>query len=185
MTIIDRAKRLFENRYHDEPWLALFDSSQERFWIETDNFAEVCGDFVSEDDTRLAAAAPDLAQALAEEEWQYGVTYIGVKHGGHHIEWVESTGDAEFDKETLQLLVKRWKVGGQSPKVVRRRVSKPEPADWPSPYSQPHNTQRNIMQANLPTDYQHNRRQGDAGLDLRAAGEDWTPDTLYPLKENQ
>ena len=44
-------------------------------------------------------------------------------------------------------------------------------ADWPSPYSQPHNTQRNIMQANLPTNYAHARRQGDAGLDLRAAGE--------------
>ena len=26
------------------------------------------------------------------------------------------------------------------------------------------------MQANLPTDYQHDRRAGDAGLDLRAAG---------------
>ena len=65
-------------------------------------------------------------QALAEEEYQYGVTYIGVKHGGHHIEWVEPTGDAEWDKETLQLLVKRWKGEGQSPKIVRRRVSAPE-----------------------------------------------------------
>ena len=65
-------------------------------------------------------------QALAEEEYQYGVTYIGVKHGGHHIEWVEPTGDAELDKETLQLLIKRWKRKGQSPKIVRRRVSAPE-----------------------------------------------------------
>ena len=69
---------------------------------------------------------PELAQALAEEKYQYGVTYIGVKHGGHHIEWVESTGDTEWDKETLQLLVKRWKKRGQSPKIVRRRVSAPE-----------------------------------------------------------
>ena len=74
----------------------------------------------------LAAAAPELAQALAEETYEYGVTYIGVNHGGHHIEWVESTGDAEFDKDSLQLLVKRWKRRGQSPKVVRRRVSPPE-----------------------------------------------------------
>ena len=65
-------------------------------------------------------------QAVAGEHYQYGVTYIGVKHGGHHIEWVESTGDTEWDKETLQLLVKRWKKRGQSPKVVRRRVSQPE-----------------------------------------------------------
>ena len=69
---------------------------------------------------------PELAQALAEEEYQYGVTYIGVKHGGHHVEWVEPSGDAEFDKETLQLLVKLWKGEGQSPKIVRRRVSPPE-----------------------------------------------------------
>ena len=65
-------------------------------------------------------------QAAAEEEYQYGVTYTGLKHGGHHIEWVEPTEDAEFDKETLQLLVKRWKKRGQSPKIVRRRVSPPE-----------------------------------------------------------
>ena len=78
---------------------------------------------VTPEDEALIAAAPELAQALAEEEWQYGVTYIGVKHGGHHIDWVEPTGDAELDKETLQLLVKRWKGEGQSPKTVRRRVS--------------------------------------------------------------
>ena len=62
-------------------------------------------------------------EAVTEEEYQYGVTYIGVKHGGHHIEWVESTGDAEWDKGTLQRLVKGWERKGQSPKIVRRRVS--------------------------------------------------------------
>lgn len=124
--IISRAKRLFEHRYHDEPWLALLDSSQGRFWIETDNFAGVCGDFVSEDDARLAASAPEFAQALAEEEYQYGVTYTGINHGGHHIEWVEPTGDTEFDKETLQIIMKHWEKWGQSPKIVRRRVSQPE-----------------------------------------------------------
>ena len=81
---------------------------------------------ITPEDERLIAAAPELAQALAEEEYQYGVTYIGVKHGGHHVEWVEPSGDAEFDKETLQLLVKLWKGEGQSPKIVRRRVSPPE-----------------------------------------------------------
>ena len=65
-------------------------------------------------------------QAVAGEQYQYGVTYTGLKHGGQHFQWVESTGDAEWDKETLQLLVKRWKKRGQSPKIVRRRVSQPE-----------------------------------------------------------
>ena len=74
----------------------------------------------------LAAAAPELAQALAEETYEYGVAYIGANHGGHHIEWVESTGDAELDKDTLHRLVARWERKGQSPKIVRRRVSPPE-----------------------------------------------------------
>ena len=77
-------------------------------------------------ETAKVKAEQAYEQALAEEEYQYGVTYIGVNHGGHHVEWVESTGDTEWDKETLQLLVKRWKRKGQSPKVVRRRVSPPE-----------------------------------------------------------
>ena len=81
---------------------------------------------VTPEDEVLIAAAPELAQALAEEKYQYGVTYTGLNHGGQHFQWVESTGDTEWDKETLQLLVKRWKKRGQSPKIVRRRVSQPE-----------------------------------------------------------
>ena len=112
----------------------LLDDSTPAPWeVDVDGlevYSTVDGDAVAHaqtpSDADLIAAAPELAQALAEEEWQYGVTYIGVKHGGHHIDWVESTGDAEFDKETLQLLVKRWKREGQSPKTVRRRVSPPE-----------------------------------------------------------
>ena len=65
-------------------------------------------------------------QALEGEEYQYGVTYIGAKHGERHIEWVEPTGDAELDKETLHLLASRWERKGQFPKIVRRRVSPPE-----------------------------------------------------------
>ena len=75
-------------------------------------------------------------QAVAGEEYQYGVTYIEGKHDGRHIkwmehgkrhiEWVEPTGDAELDKETLHLLASRWERKGQFPKIVRRRVSPPE-----------------------------------------------------------
>lgn len=72
------------------------------------------------------AAAPELAQALAEEEYQYGVSYIGMNRGGLHTEWVEPTGDAKFDKALLRRTLKRWEKWGQSPKVVRRRVSQPE-----------------------------------------------------------
>lgn len=74
----------------------------------------------------LLGQAKYLAEELSEEEWQYGVVYIGLNHGEQHFQWVENTGDADWDKETLQLLIKRWKKQGQSPKIVRRRVSAPE-----------------------------------------------------------
>ena len=86
---------------------------------------DIYGDFFPEDGDLIAKSWAN-AKAVAEEEWQYGVTYTGLKHGGQHFQWVESTGDTEWDKETLQLLVKRWKKRGQSPKIVRRRVSPPE-----------------------------------------------------------
>lgn len=86
---------------------------------------DIYGDFFPEDGDLIAKSWTN-AKALAEEKYQYGVTYTGLKHGGQHFQWVESTGDAEWDKETLQLLVKRWKKRGQSPKIVRRRVSPPE-----------------------------------------------------------
>ena len=86
---------------------------------------DIYGDFFPEDGDLIAKSWTN-AKALAEEEYQYGVTYTGVKHGGQHIEWVEPTGDAELDEDRLQIVVKGWKQMGQSPKVVRRRVSPPE-----------------------------------------------------------
>ena len=74
----------------------------------------------------MGKAEQAYEQAVAGEQYQYGVTYTGLNHGGQHFQWVVSTGDAEWDKETLQLLIKRWKKQGQSPKIVRRRVSPPE-----------------------------------------------------------
>ena len=97
-----------------------------RWPVLSESWGESAAVAAADEDLALMAAAPELAQALAEEEYQYGVTYTGLNHGGQHFQWVESTGDTEWDKETLQLLVKRWKKRGQSPKIVRRRVSPPE-----------------------------------------------------------
>ena len=97
-----------------------------RWPVLSESWGESAAVAAEYEDLALMAAAPEMAQALAEEEYQYGVTYIGVNHGGHHIEWVESTGDAELDEDRLQIVVKGWKQMGQSPKVVRRRVSQPE-----------------------------------------------------------
>ena len=119
--IIKDAKRLLEGATL-EPWEVDVDGLEVYSTVDGDAVAHA----QTPNDTNLIAAAPELAQALAEEKYQYGVTYTGLKHGGQHFQWVESTGDTEWDKETLQLLVKRWKKRGQSPKIVRRRVSAPE-----------------------------------------------------------
>lgn len=128
--IIKDAKQLLDGAT-PAPWEPHADQPKRVVNLETQFAVAVVPDSHvagSEDEynRNLIAAAPELAQALAEEEYQYGVTYIGVSHGGHHVEWVEPTGDSEWDKGTLQLLVKRWKRKGQSPKIVRRRVSPPE-----------------------------------------------------------
>ena len=52
-------------------------------------------------ETAKGKAEQAYEQAVAGEQYQYGVTYTGLKHGGQHMQWVESTGDAEWDKETL------------------------------------------------------------------------------------
>lgn len=119
--IIKDAKRLLEGATL-EPWEVDVDGLEVYSTADGDAVAHA----QTPNDTNLIAAAPELAQALAEEEYQYGVTYTGLKHGGHHIEWVEPTEDAEFDKETLHLLASRWERKGQFPKIVRRRVSPPE-----------------------------------------------------------
>ena len=119
--IIKDAKQLLDGAT-PAPWEVDIDGLEVYSTVDGDAVAHA----QTPSDADLIAAAPELAQALAEEEYQYGVTYIGVKHGGHHVEWVEPSGDAEFDKEALQLLVKLWKGEGQSPKIVRRRVSPPE-----------------------------------------------------------
>lgn len=73
-----------------------------------------------------ALEAAGLLAPDAEEEYQYGVRYIGLNHGGYHIEWVEPSGDAELDKNILQSIVTRGKKWGQFPEAVRRRISPPE-----------------------------------------------------------
>ena len=123
--IIKDAKQLLESTT-PAPWVTGGKDESGNIYVgnpsEAGNLVATAGSA----DADLIAAAPELAQALAEEEYQYGVTYTGLKHGGQHFQWVENTGDAEWDKETLQWLIKRWKRKGQSPKIVRRRVSPPE-----------------------------------------------------------
>ena len=81
---------------------------------------------VTPEDEELIAAAPELAQALAEETWEY--TYHIKRQG----EW-EPTRNMETDREdwwddrlevveTVELL----RASGFEARIVRRRVSPPE-----------------------------------------------------------
>lgn len=77
----------------------------------------------------LAAAAPELAQVLAEETWEYAVQ---AKRGEewetctnsetHVEEWWEDKDDAEWAAIRLQ-------EQGRKTRLVRRRVSPPEVID--------------------------------------------------------
>ena len=72
------------------------------------------------------AAAPELAQALAEETWEYsaqakrGENWETCTNSETHLEeWWENKGDAEWAAGRLQ-------EQGRETRIVRRRVSPPE-----------------------------------------------------------
>ena len=127
--VIANAQQLLEGVTPGE-WQAadsdIFEVNSNRILATVSEYSGLVDDTEEYANALLLGQAKYLAEELSEEKYQYGVTYIGVSHGGHHVEWVEPTGDSEWDKGTLQLLVKRWKRKGQSPKIVRRRVSPPE-----------------------------------------------------------
>lgn len=127
--IIANAKQLLEGVAPGE-WQAadsdIFEVNSNRILATVSEYSGLVDGTEEYANALLLGQAKYLAEELAEEEYQYGVTYTGLNHGGQHIQWVESSGDDEWDKETLQWLIKRWKRRGQSPKIVRRRVSPPE-----------------------------------------------------------
>lgn len=127
--IIANAQQLLEGVTSGE-WQAadsdIFEVNSNRILATVSEYSGLIDDTEEYANALLLGQAKYLAEELSEEEWQYGVVYIGLNHGEQHFQWVENTGDADWDKETLQLLIKRWKKQGQSPKIVRRRVSAPE-----------------------------------------------------------
>ena len=77
-------------------------------------------------DAELIAAAPELAQALAEETWEYsaqakrGENWETCTNSETHLEeWWAGKGDAEWAANRLQ-------EQGRKTRLVRRRVSSPE-----------------------------------------------------------
>ena len=87
--------------------LVTFDSEEYASWVEA-----------SDSDKNLIAAAPELAQALAEETWEHRHEY----RAADDQQWYALTPWAEGEPDC-----RPWNV--TPTRIVRRRVSKPEVAD--------------------------------------------------------
>ena len=76
---------------------------------------------ITPEDERLIAAAPELAQALAEETWEYGVEYKYLTNRGAEWRLDPSAGwhKAYRDAERAASASVQFR-------IVRRRVSPPE-----------------------------------------------------------
>ena len=79
---------------------------------------------VTPEDEELIAAAPEFAQAIAEETWEYTqVIYFNGK-------WQPIYEDLWYDNpeecESLFLDIEPWKWNNEPVRIVRRRVSPPE-----------------------------------------------------------
>ena len=80
---------------------------------------------ITPEDERLIAAAPELAQALAEETWEYAVQaktgskWEHMQDGFFRDAWFSELRKAEAGARELRSI-------GKETRIVRRRVSPPE-----------------------------------------------------------
>ena len=84
---------------------------------------------VTSEDEVLIAAAPELAQALAEETWEYSAQ---VKRGESWKTCTNSETHLEewwADKDNAEWAAGRLQEQGHKTRIVRRRVSPPEVID--------------------------------------------------------
>ena len=92
-----------------------------RWHVLSENWGENPGVAAADEDLTLMAAAPELAQALAEETWEYGVEYKYLTNRGAEWRldpsagWHKAYRDAERAARTSVQF-----------RIVRRRVSQPE-----------------------------------------------------------
>ena len=79
---------------------------------------------VTPEDEELIAAAPELAQALAEETWEYTqeIYFDGKWQPIYEDLWFETPEECDG----LWLDIEPWKWNNEPLRIVRRRVSPPE-----------------------------------------------------------
>ena len=94
--------------------LVTFDSEEYSSWVES-----------TDSDKALIAAAPELAQALAEETWEYAVQaktgskWEYMQDGFFRDAWFSELRKAKAGARELRSI-------GKETRIVRRRVSPPE-----------------------------------------------------------
>lgn len=64
-------------------------------------------------------------EALATEEWEYGVEYTGINHGNRHTEWCPREHYLT-SKKKAEMEYKKMEKMRMNPHMVRRRVSPKE-----------------------------------------------------------
>ena len=81
---------------------------------------------VTPEDEDLIAAAPELAQALAEETWEYSAQVKRGESGKTCTNSVTHREEWWADKDNAEWAAGRLQEQGHKTRIVRRRVSPPE-----------------------------------------------------------
>ena len=119
--IITNAKRLLEGATL-EPWEVDVDGLEVYSTVDGDAVAHA----QTPNDTNLIAAAPELAQALAEETWEYSFQVQNTIDMWEHPRCAgepDRWWDTESEAEVAALAAHEY---GYPIRIVRRRVSPPE-----------------------------------------------------------
>lgn len=95
--------------------LVTFDSEEYSSWVES-----------ADSDKTLIAAAPELAQALAEETWEYSFQILRRDEWEHASDRISGVDEWFPSKYVADFIMDAAQKSGYVCRLVRRRVSQPE-----------------------------------------------------------
>ena len=95
--------------------LVTFDSEEYSSWVES-----------ADSDKTLIAAAPELAQALAEETWEYSFQILRRDEWEHASDRISGVDEWFPSKYVADFIMDAAQKSGYVCRLVRRRVSEPE-----------------------------------------------------------
>ena len=95
--------------------LVTFDSEEYSSWVES-----------TDSDKALIASAPELAQALAEETWEYSFQILRRDEWEHASDRISGVDEWFPSKYVADFIMDAAQKSGYVCRLVRRRVSPPE-----------------------------------------------------------